>query len=168
MSPRKKRTSKRKPNPPRDGPADKPYRSGRADRADRSDNNWELPADEPTAERPGTVALTDTSSEQKAEAARVLAEAEAQLAPAIKAELDRIEKLDQEALLAAVTPIMRPKQAKRLASLNRKAQDEGLTDAEERERDELLQIYEKSIVVRATALAELHKRGVDVSELIAP
>jgi type I restriction-modification system DNA methylase subunit len=127
-----------------------------------------LPADEPTAERPGTVALTDKSSEQKAEAARILAEVEAQLAPDIKAELDRIEKLDQEALLDAVTPIMRPKQARRLASLNRKAQDEGLTDGEERERDELLHVYEKSMVIRATALAELHKRGVDVSELIAP
>jgi hypothetical protein len=60
------------------------------------------------------------------------------------------------------------KQAERLADLNRKAPDECLTVREEQERDRLLDVYEKAIVVRAKAMAELHKRGVDVSEVLAP
>ena len=80
----------------------------------------------------------------------------------------KVERLDEAGLRKAVVPLMKPKQAKRLADLNYKAQDTGLTDAEELERDELLHLYEKSMVVRASALAELHKIGVDVSEFIAP
>jgi len=90
------------------------------------------------------------------------------LPPDIAAEIARIEQLDEAGLRQAVHPILTKKQARRLADLNRKAQDEGLNKAEEKERDELLEIYEKSVVFRATALAELHKRGVDVSEFIAP
>lgn len=86
----------------------------------------------------------------------------------VAAELARIEQLDEEGLRKAVHPLLTKKQGKRLADLNRKAQDEGLSKAEEKERDELLEIYEKSVVFRATALAELHKRGVDVSEYLAP
>ena len=58
--------------------------------------------------------------------------------------------------------------ASSLEALNRKAQSKGLTDVEERERDELLHVYEKSMVVRSAVLAELHKRGIDVSKLITP
>jgi len=77
-----------------------------------------------------------------------------------------VAELDDRALRAAVKPIMTPKQSKRLAALNYKAQDEGLTAAERLERAELLHVYDKSMLVRAAALAELHKRGVDVSALI--
>lgn len=94
---------------------------------------------------------------------------EEQLPPDIDAAIAEVERLDDiDKLREAVVPLMKPKQAKRLADLNYKAQDTGLTDAEERERDELLHLYEKSMIVRATALAELHKRGVDVSEFVAP
>jgi hypothetical protein len=72
----------------------------------------------------------------------------------LPAEIARIEQLDEKGLREAVQPIPKLKQAERLAALNRKAQDEGLTKAEEKERDELLAIYEESVVVRATALAE--------------
>jgi plasmid stability protein len=90
------------------------------------------------------------------------------LPPDIAEEVSRVETLGTDGLLKAAKPAMSPRQTKRLADLNRKAQDEGLTDAEEKERDELLHLYEKAMVVRATALAELRKRGVDVSDLIAP
>jgi hypothetical protein len=107
-------------------------------------------------------------SEEARDVHRLLAEAEANLAPDIKEAIDRIEKLDDNALRKAVRPILKPKQAKRLEALNRKAQDDGLTGAEERERDELLHVYKKSMVVRAAALAELHKRGFNVSEFLTP
>src|SRR5262249_16276156 len=89
------------------------------------------------------------------------------LAPDIAEAVGRVEKLDNDGLLRAARPAMSGKQLKRLAGLNRKAQDDGLSAAEERERDELLHAYEKAMVVRATALAELRKRGVDISDLIA-
>ena len=89
------------------------------------------------------------------------------LPPDIVKALAEIERLDDRALRKAARPGMTPRQAERLAVLNRKAQAEGLSDAEERERVKLLHVYEKAVVVRAKALAELHKRGVDVSELIA-
>lgn len=90
------------------------------------------------------------------------------LAPDIAEAVARVRSLDGQALRAAMKPLITPKQAKRLAELNYKAQATGLTDAEESERDRLLHVYDKSMVVRAAVMAELHKRGVNVAELIAP
>jgi plasmid stability protein len=100
----------------------------------------------------------------------VVGKEEDELSPDIKAAIAEVGQLDEAGLRKAVVPLMKPKQAKRLADLNSKAQAKvtGLTDAEEAERDELLHLYEKSMVVRASALAELHKLGVDVSEFIRP
>jgi plasmid stability protein len=78
-----------------------------------------------------------------------------------------VERLDDKALREALSPLMTRKQAKRFADLNRKAQDAGLTVAERREQDELLHVYDKSMLVRAAVMAELKKRGVNVAELIA-
>lgn len=90
------------------------------------------------------------------------------LPPNIATAIAGISALDDRALLKAVKPIITTKQTKRLAELNYKAQDEGLTEAEKIEQRELLQIADTSMVVRAAVLAELHKRGVDVSEYTAP
>jgi hypothetical protein len=90
------------------------------------------------------------------------------LPPDISEALARVEHLDAKELRQAVIPEISRQQSDRLADLNRKAQDDGLSKAEEVERDELLHLYEKSIVVRAKALAELRRRGVDISDLIAP
>lgn len=90
------------------------------------------------------------------------------LPPDIVEVLANVEHLDDAALRDAIIPILTKKQAKRLAALNYKAQDDGLTDAEELERDELLQVADKSMILSAAVLAELRKRGVDVSKLIAP
>jgi hypothetical protein len=119
-------------------------------------------ANGPMHKNPGRVRKTKPTK------TNAIAEVEETLPPDIEAAIAEVEQLDDIGKLReAVVPLMKPKQAKRLEALNRKAQDEGLTDAEERERDELLHLYDKSMVVRATALAELHKRGVDVNELIA-
>jgi hypothetical protein len=89
------------------------------------------------------------------------------LPPDIAEAVARVPLLDDRALREAMKPLMTPKQAKRLAELNYKAQDKGLTPAEETERDELLDVYDKSMLVRAAVMAELRKRGVEVAELIA-
>ena len=93
--------------------------------------------------------------------------AEERLPPDIEAAIADVERLDEAGLRRAVVPLMKPKQAKRLEALNYKEQDEGLTPAEQEEREKLSHLYDKSMIVRATALAELHKLGVDVNELIA-
>jgi hypothetical protein len=86
------------------------------------------------------------------------------LPPDIEEAMARVESLDDRALRKAVKPLMTRKQADRLAELNRKAQDEGLSAADEAESDRLLHVYDKSVLVRGAAMAELKKRGVDVSD----
>jgi len=82
--------------------------------------------------------------------------------------ISQVPKLDDGELRKAVKPIMTPKQSERLAELNRKAQAGGLIDAEKVEQRELLHVYDKSMVVRAAVLAELNRRGFDVSKYVAP
>jgi len=89
------------------------------------------------------------------------------LPPDIAAAIERIPSLDDRALRAAMKPLITHKQAERLAELNYKAQDVGLTAAERAEQDDLVHISDKSVLVRAAVMAELHKRGVDVAKLIA-
>ncbi len=88
------------------------------------------------------------------------------LPPDIEEAIAAVALLDDRALRKAVKPIMTKKQANRLAELNYKAQDSGLTAAEKVEQDELLHVYDKTMLVRAAVMAELHKRGVNVAELI--
>jgi hypothetical protein len=98
---------------------------------------------------------------------RITQSEDEELPPDIVEAMAKIERLDTAALHKAVKPLMTTKQANRAAALNYKAQAEGLTDAEEKERDELMHVYNKSVLVRSAAFAELHKRGVNVNELIA-
>ena len=90
------------------------------------------------------------------------------LPPDIEAAIAKVEGLDNAGLRQAAEDVLSSKEVRRLESLNRKAQNGGLTAAEQKERDELSHSYEKALVVRSTAIAELHKRGVDVADLIAP
>ncbi len=90
------------------------------------------------------------------------------LPPDIAEAVAQLKGFDETKLRDAAADVLSPKEVRRLETLNRKAQNESLTVAEEEERDELSHRYEKALVVRATALAELHKRGVDVADLIAP
>jgi uncharacterized protein YnzC (UPF0291/DUF896 family) len=86
----------------------------------------------------------------------------------IQAAIAEVERLDEAGLRRAVADVLSTKEVRRLEALNRKAQKEGLTAAEAKQRDELSHRYEKALVVRAKALAELHKRGVDGADLLAP
>jgi plasmid stability protein len=91
-----------------------------------------------------------------------------ELPPDIAEAIAGIPLLDDAGLRRVAEAVLTRKESNRLAALNYKAQAGGLTGAEEQERDMLLHRYEKAMVVRATALGELHKRGVDISDLIAP
>jgi TaqI-like C-terminal specificity domain len=82
--------------------------------------------------------------------------------------LNGIHGLDTEQLRDAARDVLSSQDVRRLETLNRQAQNGGLTPAEEKERDKLSDRYEKAMVVRASAIAELHKRGEDYADLIAP
>ena len=91
-----------------------------------------------------------------------------ELPPDIAEATAQLKEFDETKLRHAAKAVLSTKYVRRLEALNRKAQNEGLSAAEQKERDELSHNYEKALVVRSTALAELHKRGVDVADLIAP
>jgi hypothetical protein len=86
----------------------------------------------------------------------------------IEAAAAAVASLDDPALRAAAESRLSKKESARLGALHHRRQKDGLTRAEDKERRDLMHRYEKAMVVRATALAELHKRGVDVTEFIAP
>jgi uncharacterized protein YnzC (UPF0291/DUF896 family) len=105
----------------------------------------------------------------EAEVADVVAEAFGDQAPPdIEGAAAAIGFLAEPALRVAAESRLSRKESARLAALHRKRQKDGLTRAEDKERRELMRRYEKAMVVRATALAELHRRGIDVSEFVAP
>ena len=107
----------------------------------------------------------------EAEVVNLLADAtraEDALPADITAAVAAIGALDEPALRVAAESRLSKKESARLAALHRKRQKDGLTRAEDKERRDLMRRYEKAMVVRATALAELHKRGVDVTGFVAP
>lgn len=106
----------------------------------------------------------------EAEVIDLLADATADEAlPAdLEAAIAAVGMLDEAGLRLAAESRLTKKESDRLASLHYGRQKNGLTRAEDKERRELMLRYEKAMVVRATALAELRKRGVEVAEFIAP
>lgn len=107
----------------------------------------------------------------EAEAVGLLADATEtdQALPAdIEAAIAAVGRLDEPGLRVAAESRLTKKESDRLAALHFKRQKDGLTRAEDKERRELMHRYEKAMVVRATALGELQKRGVDVAEFVVP
>jgi hypothetical protein len=86
----------------------------------------------------------------------------------IVAAIAAVALLDEPALRIALESRLPKKDSARLTSLHHKRQKNGLTRSEDLERRKLMHNYEKAMVVRAAALAELRKRGVDVTEFVAP
>jgi plasmid stability protein len=86
----------------------------------------------------------------------------------LEAAVAAIPRLDEPALRVAAESRLSRDQSRRLAALHLKRQKDGLTRAEDRERRELMRQYEKAMAVRAAAIGELHRRGVDVAEFVAP
>ena len=82
--------------------------------------------------------------------------------------LTSLALLDDEALRRAADSRLGNEAVAELEALHFKQQRQGLTDAEMQRRGELIQQYERAMLVRAQATALLRQRGHDVSTLLAP
>jgi hypothetical protein len=75
--------------------------------------------------------------------------------------------LDELALRRAAESLMSAKESARLEHLNRKRRNSETTKTEEHQRRVLLRKYERAMLVRSAALAELHRRGLQIPNLNA-
>lgn len=81
-----------------------------------------------------------------------------------RAELAAMGMLSDAALWAASESTLSPAQQRRLRQLNHAAGERQLSSSEEREQMELLDLYQRSVLQRAQALALLVYRGYDLPE----
>lgn len=84
------------------------------------------------------------------------------LPPQLQAELLEMTSLSDEALQAATKPSLSPAEEVRLRQLNHTAGERRLSEVEERELDDLLEAYQRSVLKRARALAILKLRGYPI------
>ena len=82
--------------------------------------------------------------------------------------LAQLAHFDDAALWQTARSRIPSEASERLEALNLKRQRAGLTPSEHEESNELLQLYERSMLVRAQAVALLKARGHDVSSIVAP
>ena len=75
--------------------------------------------------------------------------------------------LDESALRRAAESQMSAKESARLEHLNRKRRNDETTKTEEHQRRALVRKYERAMLIRAAALAELHRRGLEIPDLNA-
>ncbi len=85
----------------------------------------------------------------------------------LSTELAGLEHLDDEALWQAAKSRLASAMARRTEKLHHKRQREGLTEAEGQALAELVQQYERAMLIRAQAAVLLKQRGHDVSKLVA-
>lgn len=79
-------------------------------------------------------------------------------------ELAGLGMLSDAALWAASESSLSPAQQRRLHQLNQAAGERSLSSSEEREQTQLLDLYQRSVLQRAQALALLTYRGYDLPE----
>jgi len=84
----------------------------------------------------------------------------------LEAAIASLATLDDAALWQAARTRLAPDAADQLEQLHFKQQREGLTDAEQQAVDQLVQQYERVMLVRAQAAALLQQRGHNVSSLL--
>ncbi len=82
--------------------------------------------------------------------------------------LAALHVLDDAALQRAAKSHLPKKAVAKLESLHLKRQREGLTEAENQTRIELLRQYDHYMLVRAQASALLKQRGYDITKLVKP
>jgi hypothetical protein len=80
--------------------------------------------------------------------------------------LTALDSLDTGGLRQIVTRGAETEDVLLLAALNEKRQREGLTAAEESVVRQLIRQHDRAVLIRAKALAVLHQRGEDVSDLV--
>lgn len=93
---------------------------------------------------------------------------QASLPADLAAAIAPIPLLTDEDLWKAARSHLSRRAAARLTALNHKNQREDLSPAELEEQRALVHDYERAMLVRAAAAAELKKRGHDVSVLLGP
>jgi hypothetical protein len=76
--------------------------------------------------------------------------------------------LDNDELWRAANIRILPEENRRMQFLTLKRQRKGLNAAEQMEVEHLLQRYDHVMLVRAQAMALLHERGFDLSDLLNP
>ncbi|MFZ1756080.1 MAG: hypothetical protein WBO46_16780 [Caldilineaceae bacterium] len=81
-----------------------------------------------------------------------------------QAELAAMGMLSDAGLWAASESTLSPAQQRRLRQLNHAAGERKLSSSEEREQAQLLELYQRSVLQRAQALALLAYRGYDLPE----
>jgi plasmid stability protein len=91
-----------------------------------------------------------------------------QLPPDLAASVAALDLLDDAALRRAADTRMAPEALARLESVHLKRQRDGLSEAEEAERRELLGQYDRALIVRAQALAAMHRRGLSLPDPPGP
>ena len=99
--------------------------------------------------------------------AAAVAPEEAVLPPDVTEAVEALAFLDDARLWRVAASHLPVRAAKRLATLNRKSQREGLTVEEEQERARLVRRYERTMLVRAQATLLLKQRGHDVTPLLS-
>ena len=84
------------------------------------------------------------------------------LPPDLTASVAALDLLDDAALRRAAESGLTPEASARLEALHLKRQREGLSESEEAARRDLVRQYERALVVRAAAVAALHRRGLEL------
>lgn len=80
--------------------------------------------------------------------------------------LDQLRLLDNQTLMDMAQNHLSTEESAQLEALNLKQQREGLSLHERQWRDELLDQYERTILVRAEAAGLLQERGVEVATIV--
>jgi plasmid stability protein len=88
------------------------------------------------------------------------------LPQSLAGDLSQLDTMDDSELRRAARSSLTRKTAKRLEGLHFKRQTEGLSESEAKTLTELVEQYERAMVIRARAAALLKERGHDVSGLI--
>jgi hypothetical protein len=102
---------------------------------------------------------------ESAEAMLLVVEADAALPTEIADELAAMRLYSDEALWEATEATLSPEQQARLGELTRQQGEQTLTTTEKNELEELLALYDHSVLRRAQALALLSLRGHSIPDL---
>lgn len=89
-----------------------------------------------------------------------------ELPPGLEDELQRLVVLDNEALWRIASNHLAQARASRLEQLHQKAQRQPLSTPERKLEQELIQQYERTMLLRARAIRLRKERGFDVSILL--
>jgi len=96
----------------------------------------------------------------------VAASAEGDLSPELIQAVEALDGLADAELWLLAKKAMSPEASRELEALHLKQRDEGLSPAEDAARAQLLQEYERTMLIRAQAAKLLKDRGHDISTLL--